>query len=331
MTDVLKVPVKMRYFFAAIFACTVVFSCVNPVSEKQFEPVAFPSVKVPSLIQGGPMSYSYLAEHFWDNFVDTSRMSFPTDSLYVGGVKRAEVEQNIANYIAIADRIPREESEKYISNLTVRLLDYERADTSSIFFETMSEILIRYLYDPNSPLRNEDLYHGMAVVLSGYEGFSDAHRLKYSYDAKMTGLNAVGTEATDFAFSDRNGNVRNLSSIRADYTVLFFSNPGCNACMDIISALNNPAVKDAVSSGRLAVLNMYIDEDIVQWYEYMSVYPEYWYNGYDPNFVIRDGSLYNIRAIPSLYVLDSDKVVMMKDAPLENVLSFLENIVFSVE
>ena len=69
----------------------------------------------------------------------------------------------------------------------------------------------------------------------------------------------------------------------------------------------------------MAVLNIYIDEDIQAWRSYMPIYPEQWYNGFDPDFVIRGEELYNIRAIPSLYLLDNEKNVLMKDVP-ENVL-----------
>ena len=51
----------------------------------------------------------------------------------------------------------------------------------------------------------------------------------------------------------------------------------------------------------------------------MPVYPESWYNGFDPDFVLRNNDIYNIRAIPSLYLLDKEKNVLMKDVP-ENVL-----------
>ena len=59
----------------------------------------------------------------------------------------------------------------------------------------------------------------------------------------------------------------------------------------------------------------------------MPIYPETWYNGFDPDFVIRGDVLYNVRAIPSLYLLDKDKNVMMKDAVTERVIDFLNRVV----
>jgi hypothetical protein len=81
-----------------------------------------------------------------------------------------------------------------------------------------------------------------------------------------------------------------------------------------------------ISSGALAVLNIYIDEDLQAWREYMPIYPEEWYNGFDPDLVIRTDNLYSVRAIPSLYLLDKDKRVIMKDAPENKLFNYLNNI-----
>ena len=143
----------------------------------------------------------------------------------------------------------------------------------------------------------------------------------------MCSLNRTGQKAADFEFSDKNGNLRSLYGIEAECTLLFFSNPGCEACKSIIMTLeSDPAVDRLISKRKLAVVNIYIDEDIASWYSYMPIYPDNWYNGYDPNLIIRTDLLYNVRAIPSLYLLDRDKRVIMKDAPEPRVLSYIASL-----
>jgi hypothetical protein len=98
--------------------------------------------------------------------------------------------------------------------------------------------------------------------------------------------------------------------------------------MEIINALKNtPQITSLTASGKVAVLNIYIDEDLEAWRSYMPIYPEEWFNGFDPDFVIRTDVLYNVRAIPSLYLLDKDKNVIMKDAVTERVLDFFSRFV----
>ena len=203
----------------------------------------------------------------------------------------------------------------------------ESADTASNVFETMTGLVEKYLYDPNSPLRNEDLYGVYAKELSLCGRLQEIEREKYAREAALCSLNGIGTPAADFEFSDKRGVTKRLYDIKADYTLLFFSNPGCKACKEIIETLTDAlAVSGLISTGKLAVVNVYIDEDLSAWYEYMPIYPEDWYNGFDPNGVIRADTLYNVRAIPSLYLLDKDKIVLAKDAPQENVFAFLERL-----
>ena len=95
--------------------------------------------------------------------------------------------------------------------------------------------------------------------------------------------------------------------------------------MNIINMLKSDVkVSDMIASGRMVVLNIYIDEDLQSWMDYMPVYPQEWYNGFDPDLVIRTDNLYSVRAIPSLYLLDDQKRVIMKDAPEDKVLAWLQ-------
>jgi hypothetical protein len=183
-------------------------------------------------------------------------------------------------------------------------------------FEFFNETAYKYFYDPNSPLRNEDYYNVYVRKLAEYAGLTPEMRGKHEFDVRMTSLNRVGTVAADFKFADKYGRFHTLHGIKAPLTLLFFSNPGCNACMDIINVLKGePAIASMISDGTLAVLNIYIDEDLQGWRDYMPIYPQEWYNGFDPDLVIRTDNLYNVRAIPSLYLLDEEKRVILKDAP----------------
>ena len=186
------------------------------------------------------------------------------------------------------------------------------------------ELAQKYLYDPNSPLRNEEYYLPFVSRYAAYEGLTDVEKGKYKREAHLCALNRIGTRAADFRFADRYGKIINLYDIESELTLLFFSNPGCEACMNIINTLNGePMISRLISEGRLAVLNIYIDEDIQAWRSYMPIYPDSWYNGFDPDYVLRGSDIYAIRAIPSLYLLDRDKKVIMKDAPENRLFNYL--------
>lgn len=321
-----SVPVRFRIpvMLLAVMSVVAYQGCVR---QQEFVPLKFPAVEVPVMYADDQAeAFVYLSEHFWDDFTDTSR-HYPCDSSLVSGVKKGDVEQEFANFTAVLQAVDYPQARKAMARLFDRASACERADTSSNIFETVTEFAERYLYDPNSPLRDEDLYGVYAARMAGYDGISETEREAYAYDAQMCSLNEVGSRAANFVFSDASGRMHSLYGIDAEYTLLFFSNPGCNACEEIIRVLTDAlAVDSLIESGRLAVVNVYIDEDIAAWYDYMFLYPSAWYNGYDPNGIIRNDILYNVRAIPSLYVLDRDKTVLMKDAPDQRVFTFLASI-----
>lgn len=68
-----------------------------------------------------------------------------------------------------------------------------------------------------------------------------------------------------------------------------------------------------IASGRLKVLAIYPDQDLDEWFRYRSEMPSTWINGYDRECVMRSEGTYNLTAIPSLYLLDKDKTVLIKD------------------
>ena len=307
---------------AAVSAVLIVAGCGQRKAE-QFQALPFPDVLPPAMMEDPQDRAEYMAQNMWNSLTDPSR-TYPCDSLLVSGVRRTDVEQKFANWTQVLGMSSRPVAEKSVSRLYDRALACEKKDTSSNVFETFASLVDKYLFDPNSPLRDEDLYGAYASRLAAYEGYTEVQKEKYARDARLCALNKVGTKAADFRFADRRGKIRTLYGVEAPYTLLFFSNPGCEACMSIINVLKeDPHISGMISSDRLKVLNIYIDEDLDAWRSYMPIYPDEWYNGFDPDFVIRNETLYNVRAIPSLYLLDSDKTVLLKDAPENRMFEYL--------
>lgn len=306
----------MRNNIIAILSVIAVMAagCREKKAE-QFKALPFPDVQIPAMISGQQEALEYLALNYWNGLTDASRI-YPSDSVLVSGVRRADVEQKFADWTAVLEAAGMDVWEKSVSRLYDRALKCEQTDTSSNVFETFAELCEKYLYDPNSPMRNEEMYLSFVMKYSGYPGLSDVEKEKYRRQARLCSLNRPGTVAADFRFADKRGQIRNLHGIESEFTLLFFSNPGCNACMDIINVLKgDPVISGLISDGTLAVVNIYIDEDIQAWRSYMPVYPEEWYNGFDPDFVLRNNDIYAVRAIPSLYLLDKEKRVILKDSP----------------
>ena len=314
-----------KRIYIILVAAAVAAGCGQKKAER-FTALPFPDITLPSMIENQQDAAEYYAVHYWDKMTDPER-AYPSDSLLVSGVRKEEFEQKFANWVGILDLVDLKISEKSIKNLYDKALVCEKKDSASNIFESFEELADKYLYNVNSPMRNEEYYLHYAARLATYEGFSQEERSKYAHKAEGCALNRLGQKAADFRFADRMGKIHTLHGIDAPHSLLFFSNPGCEACLSIINMLKEePKVSEMISAGTLAVLNIYIDEDLQGWRDYMPIYPDNWYNGFDPDLVIRGEGLYNVRAIPSLYLLDDQKRVILKDAPENKMMSYLVNL-----
>lgn len=317
---------NMRNRILIISAAVLLAAGCGERNAERFQALPFPDVALPGMLTDAQDRTEYMAEHYWDAFADTSR-TYPCDSLLVSGVRKEDVEQRFANWLSVLDMVGLSDAQKAVARLFDRAAACEAKDTASNVFDTFADLVEKYLYDPNSPFRNEDIYLPFVSRMASFKGISELQRGKYARDARLCSLNQGGTVAADFRFMDASGRMHTLHGIKAEHTLLFFSNPGCEACLEIINTLKgNPQISSMVASGRLAVVNVYIDEDIAAWRDYMPVYPKEWYNGFDPDMVIRTDMLYSVRAIPSLYLLDAQKRVVLKDAPEQKVFAALERL-----
>ena len=258
----------------------------------------FPQVEVPSMYTDPLERAGYAAGHFWDRFTDTAKV-YACDSATVNGVPVAVVESQMGLFASLLGELPADKGAQAVGSL----------------------------YDPNSPVRNEDLYFFYVDRLGKSDLIDNGYRMGYEWDARMCSLNRVGTPAADFSFTDTRGRVRTLYGVKAEYTVLIFGNPGCQACQEIMVDMEStPEVAALVASGRLQVVDIYIDQEIDDWRAHIPDYPATWINGYDHNYTIRTDLIYNVRGIPSIYLLDAEKTVLMKDATPERVLTALANL-----
>jgi thiol-disulfide isomerase/thioredoxin len=286
----------------------------------------FPKMDVPSMYTDDQERVTWMVGHFWDRFTDTSKV-YSCDSLTVNGVPVTEVESQMGLFTTLLGRLPLEVGGPAVARMFDQVEAFQLKYPDSNVFKEVSRLTEHYLYDPNSPVRNEDLYFYYVEKLSTTELLDSTYQMKYAWDARRCAQNRVGTPATDFAFTDTHGHLRTLYGVKADYTVLIFANPGCQACQEITAAMSaSPTISALVESGRVKVVDVYIDQEIDDWKAHIADYPADWINGYDHLYRIRTELIYNIRGIPSIYLLDKDKTVLMKDAPDDIVLRALENL-----
>ena len=283
----------------------------------------FPRAEVPMMITQPQERLAWLGQHFWDRFTAPDSLYY-CDSLTVNGVPKDELEKQVGVFATLLQEMPLPEGKRSMERLYEQLEAFQQARPQGNVFPQTVALVSHYLYDPNSPVRSEDLYLPFVSRLAASALIDPDYRHGYAWDARMCELNRIGTPAADFVFVDTAGKRRSLYGIKAERILLIFGNPDCHACKEIQETFTQyPELTARIEAGSLKVVDIYIDEDIELWRARMDAYPASWINGYDPSYSIRTDLIYNVRAVPSLYLLDAKKTVLLKDATPEKVLEYL--------
>ena len=186
-------------------------------------------------------------------------------------------------------------------------------DGDSIAISEASRLAQLYLGNPASPVRNDDLYIRFLKSLLSAEGIPESIRIRNEECMRKASLNRQGTIATDFSYIDRNGTRGTLHRFEAPQTLLVFYDPECTHCSDILSELaEDPGINGAIAQGQLEVLAIYAEGKRDVWEKTKAGMPAGWNVGYDLTGIL-DNDLYDLPAMPTLYLLDETHRVLLKD------------------
>ena len=305
----------MRYIvFPFFLICLSLFSCTGQAQQKvetKVEPVkqrSFVLSEIPLMLDTPAARATFLAQHYWDHFdfADTAYIHLPDIT-----------EQAIVNFMDLMQHVSEKDAETAIGVL------YEKAAPHSSmlwhFWETMS----RYWKDANSPIRNEELFIKMCRQIESVPQVEEVLKQRAAYSRQLVEKNRVGQPATDFVYTLESGNQGRLYGLKAAYTLVFFYNPDCHTCGEIKEVMKKSLLlKDLVSKGQLKILTLYPDEDVQLWKSHLHEMSNEWINAYDKGQVLTLEHLYDLSAIPSFYLLDKDKKVLLKDVDWMDVQRF---------
>jgi thiol-disulfide isomerase/thioredoxin len=256
---------------------------------------------IPAIMSDPEERARWVAEHWWDGFDFADTLSVARWGEYT--------EQAFVDFdYGLLMQVPQEISEGAIGVL------FRRAGANKDVFWKFAEIAEKYLYDGNSPARNEELYIPVLRAVLANPALDEWERMRPEEQLRLTLKNRVGDAANDFRYTLASGATGTLYGLRAPFTLLFFNNPGCPTCrsmMDTIAA--TPYLQNLIEAGTLKVLAVYTDEDLTAWRDYLPQMPEGWIASYDAARTIPTEDLYDLKAIPTLYLLDAGKRVLLKD------------------
>ena len=298
-----------------IFFCT---ACGNQYHKAQAADVqtcadtisTFVLPAIPDIFTEPEARAAYLVEHYWDhtNFADTNYIHHPDI-----------VEQAWVNYIDLMKLVPYPAAASSLKNT------FNDKGKHKKCYLYLMELAEKYLYDPNSPMRNEELYIPVLEAAMAAQVLDDSEKIRPSNRLKLALKNRQGTPATDFSYTLASGKQGTLHALDAPYVLLYINNPGCHACEETLNELrNNTLIAHMVANGQMKVLCLYPDEDLNEWKKYQNAFPAEWINAYDAHQTLTKQQLYDLKAIPTLYLLGENKTVLLKDASVPQITQYLK-------
>lgn len=184
---------------------------------------------------------------------------------------------------------------------------------SSVFHQTII-FLQAAVSNPNSRFRNDKMYIKILQAQLQSSWFNVNEKKSVYVKLKLLQQNNVGFRANDFTYIIPTGEKRRIYEINAKFLLLYFNNPECPACKELKMALENSAtIKSKIENHQLTILSIYPDNGERIWLHYLPQYPKNWLHGRDDKEYIFKNGVYDLRAIPSIYLLDENKIVLLKD------------------
>lgn len=252
---------------------------------------------------------NYLTVHYWDNFrfADTSLRHRPE-----------AIEQAFVDFLEVLPYASRTAGETGILNTLNRSLQED-----SLLFAMFTGLYEKYLYEPESPMYNEEMYIPVLRYICNSTGIGPLDKVRPRYQLDLALKNRKDSIATDFTYTLANGDEKKLSSIETEFTLLFFNDPDCELCQKIKEELIRSSFFCDSLQESLTILSVYPGEEEEVWRR--EQYPHHWENGYDARQVIRRQELYDLKNLPVLYLLNRNKKIILKNTSVQAAEEFFQS------
>ena len=288
-------------FKKSIFVVISIIITTNCLSQEQDLLKLMP--EIPSDITEPAQRAEFLTLHFWDKFDFHN-----TDFL----MKDHFFERCFVDYVDLLSMVSGENMEQSINTLM------KKSEGEKTIFSFIIKLSEQYLYETSSPVCDEEKLIPILQYVLQSALLDNTEKIRPKYLFEIISKNRTGHIANDFTYTLMNGETGNLHSVNAEYTILYFNDPECEDCMMLIKQLiASPLVSDLTKQGKLKILMTYVNDDIEAWEKHASDVPDSWIYSRDTEQKILIEEIFDIKQFPTMYLLDKDKKVLLKDATFE--------------
>ena len=289
----------------SLFGCFLLLFvfCLNVKAD---ETVKFSLPVIPDSITSLQSRADYFVLSYWNEFYYEDNI-VDSEQIYVDFI--TILEKCNADIVPIA-------FDALVSNI--------KDDFNAIDF--IIDVSEKFLLDKSSPYKNHEKLAILFNILLKEEALNNNQKENVFEIVTKAERNKPGSKAPDFSMVTSKGENKSFYDIRSEYTLLFLFDPLCQSCLVMGEELIlSPCINNAVERKGLSVVYVtpYTDPDNKLAESFPGI-PDNWTLSCNSNEQIIREKLYFWDYIPSIYLLDKDKNVIMKDVLPEYIEEFFE-------
>lgn len=239
----------------------------------------------------------FLRENYW------SGVDFKSDILLNTNLLPSKTKK----YISLFDK-----SDPQLNDVVNELLN--KSAVNPMVYQIISDALYNSF---NKPVYSDNYENTAVEILKNAQGQSfvpDWKKQSIEQQILIHQKNMVGTKAANLKLTDALNEKCVLDEVKIKYTILFFYDPECSHCLEIIPKMKGWFYIDGPKDAQ--VLAIYINQNEQEWSKYVkeNTYPPRWLNLWDKTGEEKIQEKYWIQSLPTIYVLDENKKVILKNA-----------------
>lgn len=295
---------KLIYIFAFSALLTL-----NSLAGAARTPSSFPYPDIPDSLRAPQDRADFLARHFWDN-LNFDEIVPEEDGDFI--------EQNFVDYLSI---LPIASPEAVDEGAKILI---KKAENNQNALKNLANLAEKYLFDVESPQFSDQLYEPFLNAILALNSIDEIHKLRYRAQLEAVAQNLPGSPAPDFSFVLPEGQKTSLYQIKhPDCLLVIFYDPVCEHCKEVINQIrNNPIISNQLENNQLNVLAVFSGEDEDEWRQNLSIIPSGWTVGMEDGTIQDDGT-YIFRRMPTMYLIDNQNNVILKDPTPQTIIETL--------
>lgn len=291
----------MRNLFAIIMA-TLIFAPVATWAQNDDAELLVTMPVPPKTVERLDERCNYIVDNYWKTFNPKASFS---------NLKRLDA--TFGQFVAFTPYATADTVHAAISTL---LKNVAAAKPENLV--TLASIAEKWCYADSAEYQSEELYFPFVEAVATNKKAKGALRPRFEAQYRQLRDSRVGCKVQNLTLQRPDGTYTGIDSISAPLMLLFFYDPDCTDCRLAKARLAADFTIGAlIRNNTLAIVAIYPGEPGDEWRNDALTLPKDWVVGALPDADLH----FTMRNQPEIYYLDPDRIIRVKDVPVDNILT----------